>query len=122
MARILVVEDDADILALVTHKLRQAGHEVTSEIDGQAGLASARATRPDLIVMDWMMPRLSGLEVCEEIRRDTSIAHTRILMLTAKAQEIDIERAFAAGADEYILKPFSSRELIVRVNSLLTKG
>ncbi len=122
MARILVVEDDADILALVAHKLRQAGHEVTSEIDGQAGLASARATRPDLIVTDWMMPRLSGLEVCEEIRRDTSIAHTRILMLTAKAQEIDIERAFAAGADEYILKPFSSRELIVRVNSLLTKG
>jgi len=121
MPTILVVEDDADVLALISHKLRQSGHEVSTESDGQAGLAAARTLLPDLIVLDWMMPRMSGLEVCEEIRQDATIDKTPILMLTAKAQESDIERAFAAGADEYILKPFSSRELVVRVTALLNR-
>lgn len=121
MARILVAEDDPDIAALVAHKLRAAGHEVQSVADGEAGLDAIRSGRPDLVVLDWMMPRLNGIEVCEAVRADDALAGTRILMLTAKAQEADLERAFAAGADDYIPKPFSTRELVVRVQALLAR-
>jgi len=121
MARVIVVEDDADIAMLVAHKLRTAGHEVTVESDGEAGLAAVRADHPDLVVLDWMMPRMNGIEVCEAIRSDPAVARTRVLMLTAKAQERDLERSFQAGADEYMQKPFSTRELVLRAQSLLDR-
>ena len=121
MARILVVEDDPDVLTLVIHKLRRAGHEVTSAVDGVAGLAAVRAEHPDLMILDWMMPRMTGLELCHTVREDTAVSRTRILMLTAKAQETDVERAFASGADEYILKPFNSKELLARIDALLAR-
>ena len=119
MADVVVVEDDQDIAVLVAHKLRTAGHEVTVESDGQAGLAAIRQVRPALVILDWMMPRMNGLEVCQAVRADPDLAATRILMLTAKAQEHDLERAFDAGADEYLRKPFSTRELVLRATSLL---
>lgn len=122
MARILVVEDDPDIAALVVHKLRSAGHTVSLAGDGEAALTTMRAERPDLVVLDWMLPRANGIEVCEAVRADASLAGTRILMLTAKAQEADLERAFAAGADEYVPKPFSTRELVVRAEALLGRA
>lgn len=121
MARILVVEDDPDVLTLVMHKLRRAGHEVTSATDGEAGLAAVRADHPELVVLDWMMPRMTGLEVCHAVRADPAVSRTRILMLTAKAQEEDVERAFVSGADEYILKPFNSKELLARIDALLAR-
>ncbi|MGP7961191.1 response regulator transcription factor [Sanguibacter sp. A247] len=121
MARILVVEDDVDIAALVVHKLRGAGHTVLEAADGESALTLIRAERPDLVVLDWMLPRASGLDVCEAVRADEDLASTRILMLTAKAQEADLERAFAAGADEYLPKPFSTRELVVRAQALLAR-
>lgn len=121
MARVLVVEDDPDILALVAHKLRGAGHTVLEAIDGEAGLAAVRAERPELVVLDWMLPRASGIEVLETVRADADLAGTRVLMLTAKAQEADLERAFAAGADEYLQKPFSTRELVLRAQALLAR-
>jgi DNA-binding response OmpR family regulator len=121
MAVVLIVEDDEDVRALVAHRLQQAGHEVLTEHDGEAGLGAARASVPDLVILDWMMPRRSGIEVCVELRADPAFARTRILMLTAKAQEQDLERALAAGADDYIVKPFSSRKLIARAQSLLSR-
>lgn len=121
MAQVVVVEDDGDIATLVAHKLRSDGHDVVVEHDGQAGLAAVLQLRPSLVVLDWMMPRMSGLEVCQAIRDDPELAGTRVLMLTAKAQEADLERAFAVGADEFLLKPFSPRELVLRANALLAR-
>ncbi|GAA1693414.1 response regulator [Microcella alkalica] len=121
MARILVADDDQDLNDLVTMKLEAAGHEVVSVIDGENALSRALADKPDLIVLDWMLPRRNGLEVCREVRSDPELSGTRILMLTARAQEVDVERAFAAGAEEYITKPFSPRELVLRVTTLLSR-
>jgi DNA-binding response OmpR family regulator len=121
MAVVLIVEDDEDVRALVVHRLKQAGHEVLTEADGEAGLCAAHASVPDLVILDWMMPRRNGLEVCFELREDSKFANTRILMLTAKAQEQDLERALAAGADDYVVKPFSSRELLARASALLSR-
>lgn len=119
MAHVLVVDDDPDVSALVDYRLRAAGHDVMIEPDGEAGLAAAIARVPDVIVLDWMMPRRNGLEVCLELRSDRTYDATKIIMLTAKTQLHDIERAFAAGANDYVLKPFSPRELAARVESLL---
>lgn len=121
MARILVADDDQDLNDLVTMKLEAAGHEVVSVVDGENALLRALSDRPDLIVLDWMLPRRNGLEVCREVRSDPELSGTRILMLTARAQEVDVERAFAAGAEEYITKPFSPRELVLRVGTLLSR-
>ncbi|WP_029068004.1 response regulator transcription factor [Jonesia quinghaiensis] len=118
MAKVLVVEDDPDVAGLIEHRLRAAGHEVTMESDGESGLATALATTPDLLILDWMMPRLSGLEVCVAVRANPQMDNTKILMLTAKAQESDIERALTAGANDYVSKPFSPRELAARVEAL----
>lgn len=121
-AHVLVVEDDPDMVRLIVHRLEQAGYQVTAAADGLAGLAAARATRPDLVVLDWMMPGLTGVEVCAEIRADEAIATTRILMLSAKSQQADVDRAFACGIDEFLRKPFSLRELILGIDSLLTRA
>ena len=121
MARILVADDDQDLNDLVTMKLEAAGHEVVSVVDGENALSRAISDKPDLIVLDWMLPRRNGLEVCREVRSDPGLSGTRILMLTARAQEVDVERAFAAGAEEYITKPFSPRELVLRVTALLSR-
>jgi DNA-binding response OmpR family regulator len=121
VAGILVVEDDADVAALVVHKLTSAGHQVTRVADGDAALRTIRAERPDLVVLDWMIPGMDGIAVCEAVRADPEVSRTRILMLTAKAQESDFERAFRSGADEYMQKPFSTRELVMRAESILAR-
>ncbi|GIG55252.1 response regulator transcription factor [Demequina activiva] len=120
MAKVIVIEDDPDISLLVSHKLRSSGHDVEVETDGQAGLAAVRSVKPELVILDWMMPRMNGIEVCEAMRADPELAEIPVLMLTAKAQEIDLERAYGVGVDEYIQKPFSTRELVVRVERLLS--
>lgn len=123
MSRVLVADDDPDIRELVRYKLEQAGHEVTAVADG-AAVMSAVSDGFDyaLVLLDVMMPRMTGIEVCEALRSDPSKSSVPILMLTAKAQERDVERGFAAGADDYILKPFSPRELLMRVNAALARG
>ena len=120
MSRILIVEDDDDVRALIAHKLRRAGHEVSEAGDGLEGLEAARASEPDLVVLDWMMPKLTGVEVSAEIRADTSLTQPRILLLTAKSQDSDIAQALAAGADAYLIKPFRANDLLERVDALLT--
>jgi DNA-binding response OmpR family regulator len=124
MTRVLVVDDDPVIADLVSFRLARLGLDVSVETDGQAGLAAARELRPDLVVLDWMMPRMNGLEMCAALRADPDeeLARTPVLLLTAKAQEPDLERGFAAGATDYIVKPFSTRELASRVTAALPPG
>jgi DNA-binding response OmpR family regulator len=124
MTRVLVVDDDPVIADLVAFRLTRLGLDVSVETDGQAGLAAARELRPDLVVLDWMMPRMNGLEMCAALRADPdqALARTPVLLLTAKAQEPDLERGFAAGATDYIVKPFSPRELATRVTAALPPG
>jgi CheY-like chemotaxis protein len=124
MPHVLVVDDDPVIADLVAFRLGRLGVTVAVESDGEAGLAAARQMRPDLVVLDWMMPRMTGLEVCAALRSDgdPELARTPVLLLTAKAQEPDLERGFAAGATDFVAKPFSTRELISRVTAALPPG
>lgn len=124
MTHVLVVDDDPVIADLVAFRLGRLGLEVSVESDGEAGLAATRQLRPDLVVLDWMMPRMNGLEVCRAIREDADdqLRRTPVLLLTAKAQEPDLERGFAAGATDYVSKPFSTRELVSRVTAALPPG
>ncbi len=121
MPHVLVVDDDPVVADLVAFRLQRLGLQVTVQTDGETGLAAARRLRPDLVVLDWLMPRMDGLEVCRALRADAdpALARTPVLMLTAKSQEPDLERGFAAGATDFIAKPFSTRELVSRVTAAL---
>ena len=122
MASILVVDDDPDICALLEFKLSSGGHEVSVEHDGEAALAALELQQVDLVLLDWMMPRMGGLEACLAMRADDRYSHIPVLMLTAKAQEADVQRGLAAGADDYILKPFSPREVAARIDASLARA
>jgi DNA-binding response OmpR family regulator len=121
MTAILVADDDMDIRDLVAFKLEQAGFEVTAVDNGLAALTSARQALPDLVVLDVMMPGMSGIDVCRELRGDRSTSGLPIILLTARAQEGDVEVGFGVGADDYIVKPFSPRELVSRVEAVLAR-
>lgn len=118
MAHVLIVEDEPDVLLLLENRMRGAGHEVESVTDGEQALEAVAVREPAVMILDWMMPKLDGLEVLERLRRTDSERRIKVLMLTAKSQQHDIDRAYAAGADDYIVKPFSSRDLIDRVAAL----
>ena len=120
--KVLVVEDDVDIQDIVVSVLGRAGYDVSVEDNGDSGLVAALTQEPDLVILDWMMPGLSGVEVCRAMRADARAKDIPILLLTARAQEADIDQAFTAGADDYMVKPFGTRELVSRVTSLTTKG
>jgi two-component system phosphate regulon response regulator PhoB len=124
MPHVLVVDDDPVVADLVAFRLGRLGLQVSVESDGEAGLAAARQLRPDLVVLDWLMPRMNGLEVCRALRGDADpeLARTPVLLLTGKAQEPDLERGFAAGATDFVAKPFSTRELVTRVAAALPPG
>ena len=115
---VLVADDDEDILLLVTTRLRRDGFEVVPARDGDEALAEVKRTRPDVAVLDIGMPGLDGLDVLEAIRADPELNATRVLLLTAKAQEQDVRRGYEAGADAYIKKPFSPSELSTAVGHL----
>ena len=121
MTVVLVADDDADIRDLVAFKLEQAGLEVVAVEDGQAALERARAVLPTLAVLDVSMPGLSGIDVCRMLRADPTTAGMLIIMLTARVQEQDVEGGFSAGADDYVTKPFSPRELVSRIQALLSR-
>jgi DNA-binding response OmpR family regulator len=122
MARLLVADDDADIRLLVVMRLQHSGHEVTGVGDGQAAVEACRDGEHDLVVLDVMMPGMDGLAVCRELRADPTTAKTPVILLTARAQTADVEAGIAAGADDYVTKPFSPRDLAARVDSLLSGG
>ena len=117
--RILIVDDEPNIVISLEFLMMREGHEVRVARDGEAGLAAVRDLRPDLVVLDVMMPKLDGFSVLASIRADSDLAHTRVLMLTAKGREAEREKGLALGADAYMPKPFSTRELVDKVKELL---
>jgi two-component system phosphate regulon response regulator PhoB len=119
---VLVADDDADIRDLVAFKLEQAGFEVIAVQDGQTALEQARSRQPTLAVLDVSMPGLCGIDVCRMLRADPATAGILIIMLTARVQEQDVEGGFSAGADDYVTKPFSPRELVSRIQALLSRA
>jgi DNA-binding response OmpR family regulator len=116
---VLVADDDDDILLLVTTRLRRDGFDVIAARNGEEALALAQERKPAVAVLDIGMPGLDGLEVLERIRADEELNGTRVLLLTAKAQESDVRRGYESGADAYVRKPFSPAELSTRVRTLL---
>ena len=120
-SKILVVEDEPDAIDLLTFNLKNAGFEICTAMDGAEALKKARLTAPDLILLDIMLPEVDGLEVCKILRRDPVTAGVPIIMLTAKAAEIDRIVGLELGADDYVTKPFSPRELLLRIKKLLAR-
>ncbi|MEO8440514.1 MAG: response regulator [Spartobacteria bacterium] len=121
--KILIVEDEPDVVDLLTMQLRKAGgFFILSAEDGAEGLKKARSESPALIVLDLMLPRMSGLEVCKVLKTDTATRHIPIIMLTAKAEEVDRIVGLEFGADDYVTKPFSPREMILRIQAILRRG
>jgi DNA-binding response OmpR family regulator len=122
MARILVADDDVDIRELVEFKLSTLGHDIVAVSDGAAAIDACQQQRPDLAVLDVMMPGMSGLDAVRAIRADPGLSGLPVILLTARAQENDLETGFDSGADDYITKPFSPRELATRVQALLSRA
>ena len=122
MSRILVVEDDTDIASLIVHYLGPAGHDSEVVANGSDALAAARRHPPDLVILDRMLPGLDGLEVCRALRADADLSAVPILMLTARAEEVDRIAGFETGADDYVTKPFSPKELVARIAALLRRS
>ena len=121
MKRVLIIEDDKDIVELVRYNLEKDGYQVVSSGDGATGLAQLRKSSPDILILDLMLPKMSGLEICKEIRRDAALNRLPILMLTARGEEADRVVGLELGADDYVTKPFSPRELVARVKALLRR-
>ena len=122
MKRVLIIEDDKDIIELVRYNLANEGFEVGSANDGSSGLAQLRKSPPDLLLLDLMLPKMPGLEICKEVRRDPALSRLPILMLTARGEEADRVVGLEMGADDYVTKPFSPRELVARVKALLRRS
>ncbi len=122
MTTVLVVDDDPDICGLVEFKLSHVGMNVFGESDGEGGLKAAEELLPDIVILDWMMPKLTGIEVCQRLRAGARTAGIPVLLLTAKAQELDVQCGLDAGANDYIAKPFSPRELLRRIEALLASS
>src|SRR5277367_6253152 len=117
--RLLIVEDDKDIVELVRYNLEKEGYSTNVAVDGLTALSTLKKSPPDLVILDLMLPKLPGLEVCREIRRDQALNRLPILMLTARGEEADRVVGLEMGADDYVTKPFSPRELVARVKALL---
>ena len=119
--RVLVVDDEPDIVALVAFHLVKAGYRVSTAANGADALAQARAEGPSLVVLDLMLPEMSGFEVLEHLRADDATRGIAVLMLTARADEVDRIRGLSLGADDYLTKPFSPQELVLRVGAILRR-
>ncbi len=121
-SKILVVDDEPNIVLSLEFLMKQAGFQVRIASDGEAALAAIAAELPDLVLLDVMMPRKNGFEVCQTIRANSDWKHVRIIMLTAKGREVEREKGLALGADDYITKPFSTQEVVDRVRELLAES
>ncbi|TSE37548.1 Transcriptional regulatory protein WalR [Tepidimonas fonticaldi] len=117
--RVLIVDDEPNILISLEFLMKREGYEVQVARDGEEGLALAGRWRPDVVLLDVMMPRKSGFDVCQAIRADAALAGMRIVMLTAKGRDTDVAKGLALGADAYLTKPFSTQELVRRVRELM---
>ncbi len=122
MALILVIEDEQDLQQVLAYNLKQAGHEALLAGRGDEGLSLARKKRPDLVLLDLMLPDMSGKEVCKILKREPATSRVPVIMVTARGEEIDRVLGFELGADDYVVKPFSVRELLLRVHAVLRRG
>jgi two-component system phosphate regulon response regulator PhoB len=122
MTRILVVEDEKDIREVLAYNLGKAGHEVLAADSGARALASAREIQPDLVLLDLMLPDVSGVEICRHLKHDPALCQIPVIMLTARSDEIDRVVGFEMGAEDYVVKPFSVRELVLRVGAVLRRS
>jgi DNA-binding response OmpR family regulator len=120
--KILVVDDEPNIVLSLEFLMKQAGFQVRTASDGEAALAAVAAETPDLVLLDVMMPRKNGYEVCQAIRANPDWKAVRVIMLTAKGREVEREKGLALGADDYITKPFSTQEVVERVRELLAEA
>jgi len=121
-SRVLIVEDEPDIRALVVHHLKREGYQVSAASSGEEALRQVQAAPPDLVLLDLMMPAMDGLEVCRRLRQDPATAMLPIVMLTAKGDEVDRVLGLEIGADDYVVKPFSPKELLARVRAVLRRS
>jgi two-component system, OmpR family, phosphate regulon response regulator PhoB len=119
--RILIVEDEAALVAMLRYNLEKEGYQVQEAFDGQEAMIKVSEETPDLILLDWMLPQLSGLEVCRQLRRNPATRNLPIIMLTARGEETDRVRGLDSGADDYIAKPFSPGELMARIRAVLRR-
>ena len=119
---VVCADDDEDILSLVTLRLERAGYEVAKAMDGDAAVEAVRTRRPALAILDVMMPKRTGYEVLAELRADPSLAGLKVILLSARVQEADVERGLDAGADAYLAKPFRAPELVEKVQELLGRS
>jgi two-component system phosphate regulon response regulator PhoB len=122
MARVLVIEDEQDLQKVLAYNLKRAGHEVLAALRGRDGLQLVRNRNPDFIILDLMLPDLPGTEICKTLKRDPKTKGVPILMLTAKGEEVDRVVGFELGADDYVVKPFSVRELLLRIEAILRRA
>jgi DNA-binding response OmpR family regulator len=118
--RVLIADDEANIVISLEYLMRKEGYQVATVADGEAALKVAAQFSPDLVLLDVMMPKKSGYEVCEALRANSAHAHSRIILLTACGRDSDIERGMALGADAYVTKPFSPRELMRKIKAIMT--
>jgi two-component system phosphate regulon response regulator PhoB len=121
-AHILIVEDEAALVELLRYNLEKEGYRVTVAADGEDGLSAVEESKPDLVILDWMLPLVSGLEVCRQLRRKPATRTLPIIMLTARSEETDRVRGLEIGADDYITKPFSPSELMARMRAVLRRA
>jgi two-component system, OmpR family, phosphate regulon response regulator PhoB len=121
MARILVIEDEADLREVLSYNLTQAGHQVRLVSRGREGLAVAKAEKPELVLLDLMLPDMGGADVCRALKSDPQTRGVHVIMVTAKGEEIDRVVGFELGADDYVTKPFSVRELLLRIQAVLRR-
>jgi two-component system phosphate regulon response regulator PhoB len=122
MARILVIEDEPDILQVLDYNLREKGHKVYLAANGEEGVKLAREKKPDLVLLDLMLPDIPGTTVCKTLKGDPTTKSAQVIMLTAKGEEIDRVVGFELGADDYVVKPFSVRELLLRIQAILRRS
>src|SRR2546428_9307211 len=120
--RILIIEDERDVVDLLTLSLRKAGFTISTATDGAAGLQKARSEKPAFVILDLMLPRMPGLEICKILKSDPATRQIPIMMLTAKAEEIDRIVGLEFGADDYVTKPFSPREVVLRIRAIMRRG
>jgi len=121
-SRILIVDDEPSIVISLEYLMRREGFEVAVAADGEAALAAVAARPPDLVILDVMMPKLNGFEVCQRLRAEPAWRGVRVLMLTAKGREAELQKGLSLGADAYVTKPFSTRDLVAEVRRLLAAG
>jgi len=119
MHRILIVDDEPNIVLALELLMKKEGYEVHTVDDGERAVQAAKELRPDLILLDIMMPKMDGYEVCQKIRSDTLLKDVSIIMLTAKGREVEREKGMALGADHYITKPFSTRQVVMKVKEIM---